>query len=242
MKEDSSNNEPKPNLSREVFGNKLDLKKIGFTFYHSIINVKSVVQDYYKGEGKYTKPVKYSLSIIAPYVLLMQLLDFSEGEMAYNDGYQSLSNESSGASTNPSAFSENLQEVISTFISVGEEILPIVYALLIIPFFAFWMRVFFKRKKFNFPYYYAAGIYILMTATFITYPLTFLSAYGYETYNVGEVLIALLFVYGCYKLFEDNLVLTTIKSILILALGFASMVIVYTSLILTVTFIKISVF
>lgn len=41
---------------------------------------------------------------------------------------------SSDANTNPSEFSENFDQVLSTFISVGEEILPIVYALFIIPF------------------------------------------------------------------------------------------------------------
>lgn len=233
-------NDPQ-DISKDLFGSKLELKKIFQTFVQVIKNVKLVVDDFYFNNGNYTKPVKYALSVIAPYVIIIQLFNI---DMAFY--ILEVSKQSGDAAAvikeNPdlAKFFTRFYEVNSIFVKIQYEFLPVVYAVFYIPIIAFWLKKFYKVKELKFSYYYALGTYIMMTVTAITLPLVLISIYGLMPLSmamqISAIITLLFYTYGIFTTFNGGIVKCIFKTAFVIGLTLITVIIPMTVILMSITF------
>jgi hypothetical protein len=215
-------------ISSELFGSKLELKKIFNTFLHVFKNIKVVIDDFNQGTGNYTRPVKYALSVMAPYVVIMQLFDIDMTSQVIEYGKQANA-EQVAANPEIGPILDNYYSIFSRGTEIMYEFLPVAYALLFVPVFAFWIRIFFRRKNLNFSFYYALGTYVMMSLVALTFPINLLALLGFLDLTLAmqiSLLITLLFyIYSVYRVFRDGIFETVVKMVLVNLLMFATIVI-----------------
>lgn len=223
MSEENSNKDN--DVFSEVFGSKLDLKKILKTYIQVFRNVHTVVEDVIRDKGNYTKPVKYTLSIIAPYVIIIQVLNLNISSFIVNESKTDLSED---VYQNPDVmqFYDKYLEVTEGFTALQFEFLPVWYAVVYVPILAFWIKIFFKEKNLRFSYYYSLATYLVMTIITITLALFLMSYYGLFDFNslmlATQIIIAIFLTYGLYLTFQQNIIKTFFKSIFVFLLALIS--------------------
>lgn len=233
-------NDQPHDIKKDIFGSKLELKKILQTFFQVLKNVKVVVDDFYFNKGNYTKPVKYAISIIAPYLIIIQLFDI---DMAYHilEASKQANDISAEISANPeiATFYNRYFEVTSYFTKINYEFLPIFYAVIYIPILAFWLKKFFKRDDFKFSYYYALGTYIMMTTVTITLLLFLISINGFiplmDVMTISLIITSIFYIYGIQCVFSGGIIKGIFKGLLVIGLTFISAVVPMIVVIVSIT-------
>lgn len=228
-------------ITKDLFGSKLELKKIYQTFIQVIKNVKVVTDDFYHNKGEYTRPVKYTISIVAPYLIIIQLFDIDMAQYIM-DGSKQASDVAAMSNKNPELanFMTRYYEILARFTKIQYEFLPLVYAIVYIPILAFWLKKFFKVSEYKFSYYYALSAYLMMTTVAVTLLLFFMSINGLfsmNTYMQVSIIISFVFyTYGIISTFNVGVIKGLVKSALMLALTFITMVIPMVIIITTIAF------
>lgn len=232
--------QPNRSLTSELIGDKSQIRKLLFTYQQSWTNIKAVVDDYYAGDNNYTAPFKYALSIIAPYVIILNVINYDLAGLFIQE-FQSAPTTNTNASPEVAqmtiAFMERYNELYSVFINIAMiEFLPLYYAVIVAPIFAYFLSKFF-RKDVTLRYYYAFAIYILMSICTITFFLEFIWIYmSYplmHLFYIGSIFTALVFGYCSHKVFEQNLFKSTVKIVLVFIISQIT-IIIPTVIILTV--------
>lgn len=215
-------------ISRDLFGSKLELQKILDTFLQIFRNIKLVMDDFNQDEGKYTRPVKYSLSVIAPYVVIMQLFNIDMVTPIMEVSKQQ-NQEQIVANPELAALFDNYYFVAGRISELQFEFLPVVYALIYLPVLAFWIRIFFKRKNLSFSFYYALSTYVMMSLVALTLPLNMLGIVGVIDLQLAMVVSMLVglvfFFYAAIKVFQDGIFESIVKMVLVYFLMFITIVI-----------------
>ena len=121
-------------VTEEILGDSGEIKKLFLTYLHTWTNIKAVVDSYYHGHHLYTKPFKYALTIIAPYVLILNILDFDVANIF-------LENSQPIAADTPAeivAFLNRYYQVYGVWTNLlFVEFLPVFYAAVFAPLMAF---------------------------------------------------------------------------------------------------------
>lgn len=237
---DEPTNNPQ-DISKDLFVSKVEIKKIFQTFMQIFKNVKVVVDDFYYNKGIYTRPVKYTMAIIAPYLILIQVLDLAAFMMD-----MSIQSSDTAAFANDPVIMEYYNRfilVMSGYSKLTQEFLPLFYALVIAPILAYWLKKFFKIENHKFSYYYAFAIYNIITITSITLILFLSSYFGLFNFNIymtvsAGITIFFLF-FGINATFKGTLFKKLVKSILVLGLSFISLEIILIIVIGAITVITV---
>lgn len=215
-------------ISKDLFGSKLELKKILKTFLQIFRNIKVVMDDYNQNGNNYTRPVKYALTVIAPYVVIMQLFDFDMVTPMMEISQQS-NQAQLAANPEMASFFDNYYRIAGRIFEIQYEFLPAVYAIIYLPVLAFWLRVFFKRKNLNFSFYYALGTYTMMSLVALTLPFNTIGLAGILDMNLTMSLSVIIgiafFFYVVIKVFQEGIFESIIKTILVYFFMFITVVI-----------------
>lgn len=202
-------------VTAEILGDSGELKKLFFTYLHTWTNIRAVVDSYYHGHHYYTRPFKYALTIIAPYILILNIADFDVANIF-------LENSQPLAADTPAemlAFMNRYNQVYSDWINLlFVEFLPIFYAAVVAPLMAFFLAKFFKSGL-SFNYYYALCLYTLMSICTVSFLIFFVGVAGDLNLNVlislGSVLTLAVFTYSMNNVFRQGWIKSALKMILV---------------------------
>lgn len=232
----------KQDLASDLFGSKSEISKIFKTFVQVIKNVKVVADDYYYNKGEFSRPVKYTLAVIAPYIIIIQLFDIDMAQHLMEAG-NAMSDTAKMTAEDPemAGIFKRYNEISLIFNKIQFDFLPVFYALLYVPIMAFWLKKLFKNKELKFSYYYGLTSYMMMTSTAVTMIFLLLSIYGLysiSTYMLIAMTLSISFYSYCIiKAFNAPVIKGFIKSVLVVALMFITVIIPMTIIITTITFL-----
>lgn len=206
-------------VTAEILGDRGEIKKLFLTYLHTWINIKAVVDSYYEGHHYYTKPFKYALTIIAPYVLILNIADFDVAKVF-------LENSQPLAADTPAEmlpFLNRYNQVYSVWTNLlFVEFLPVFYAAVFAPLMAFFLSRFFKSGL-GFNYYYALSLYTLMSICTVSFLLFFIGVAGDFNLNVfislGSLFTVAIFTCSMNIIFRQGWIKSTLKMILVFFLS-----------------------
>lgn len=239
--------QPNTSLTSELIGDKSQIRKLFYTYKQSWTNIKAVVDDYYEGKNSYTGPFKYAISIIAPYVIILNIINYDVAGLFLKEFQPAIDTD---PNINPevaqatAAFLERFNEVNAFWINLQiVEFLPLYYAVIFAPVFAFILSKFFKKENVTLRYYYAFTIYVVMTICTVTFFINFVGIYlNYSLIQlsiIGSIIFAVVLAYSSYKVFNQTLFKSTIKILFVFVICQIIIVIPTTIILMTITILTL---